>query len=56
MEQLNQTDIQNLMAIVDMSTQRGVFKAADLAPVGQLYEKLKRVNESMSQPEEKKDS
>jgi hypothetical protein len=39
--ELNQTDITNLLAIIDMATQRGVFKGADLAPVGQLYEKLK---------------
>jgi hypothetical protein len=39
--ELNQMDLNNIIAIIDMATQRGVFKGADLAPVGQLYEKIK---------------
>ena len=38
--ELNAGDIQNLMVVIDMATQRGVFKAGDLVAIGQLYEKL----------------
>ena len=54
MEQLTQTDIANLMAIVDMATQRGVFKASDLVAVGQLYEKLKLIVETQTNKEVEK--
>ena len=41
--ELNQGDIQNLMVVIDLATQKGVFKASDLVAVGQLYEKLKTI-------------
>jgi hypothetical protein len=44
--ELNKNDLTNLLAIIDMSTQRGVFKGSDLAPVGQLYEKIKTLLET----------
>lgn len=47
--ELNAGDIQNLMAIIDMATQRGVFKAGDLVAIGQLYEKLNSINKATAQ-------
>ena len=38
--ELNSGDIQNLIAIIDLATQKGFFKASDLITIGQLYEKL----------------
>lgn len=51
--ELNASDIQNLMVIIDLSTQRGVFKASDLVAVGQLYEKLKTISEKLAAETEK---
>jgi hypothetical protein len=44
--ELNQGDIQNLMVVIDMATQRGVFKASDLIAIGTLYEKLNKIKEA----------
>lgn len=51
--ELNAGDIVNLMTIIDLSTQRGVFKASDLVVVGQLYEKLKTISEKLAAETEK---
>lgn len=51
--ELNAGDIVNLMTIIDLSTQRGVFKASDLVAVGQLYEKLKTISEKLAVETEK---
>lgn len=51
--ELNTGDIVNLMTIIDLSTQRGVFKASDLVAVGQLYEKLKTISEKLAAETEK---
>ena len=47
--ELNAGDIQNLMVVIDMATQRGVFKAGDLVAIGQLYEKLNAINKTLSE-------
>lgn len=47
--ELNAGDIQNLMVIIDLATQRGVFKAGDLVAIGQLYEKLNTINKTLSE-------
>lgn len=47
--ELNAGDIQNLMVIIDLATQRGVFKAGDLVAIGQLYEKLNAINKSLAE-------
>lgn len=47
--ELNAGDIQNLMVIIDLATQRGVFKAGDLVAIGQLYEKLNAINKSLTE-------
>jgi len=47
--ELNNGDIQNLMVVIDLATQRGVFKAGDLVAIGQLYEKLSSINKSLTE-------
>jgi hypothetical protein len=47
--ELNQGDIQNLMVVIDLATQRGVFKAQDLVAIGQLYEKLNGINKNLTE-------
>lgn len=47
--ELNAGDIQNLMVVIDLATQRGVFKATDLVTIGQLYEKLNVMNKSLTE-------
>lgn len=47
--ELNAGDIQNLMVVIDLATQRGVFKAGDLVAIGQLYEKLNSINKATAE-------
>jgi hypothetical protein len=50
--ELNHSDIQNLIVIIDLATQRGVFKASDLASVGSLYEKLISIDKELKKKAE----
>jgi hypothetical protein len=54
--ELNQGDIQNLMVVIDLATQRGVFKATDLVAIGQLYEKLNNINKNLVETAKAKES
>jgi hypothetical protein len=54
--ELNQGDIQNLMVVIDLATQRGVFKATDLTAIGQLYEKLNTINKNLNEQNKDKTS
>lgn len=54
--ELNQGDIQNLMVVIDLATQRGVFKATDLTAIGQLYEKLNTINKNLNEQNKDKAS
>ena len=47
---LSQTEIQTLAAIIDVCCQRGAFRAKELVPVGNLYNRLT----SMIVPENEK--
>jgi hypothetical protein len=51
--ELNQGDIQNLMVVIDLATQRGVFKAQDLVAIGQLYEKLSSISKNLTEQNNK---
>jgi hypothetical protein len=51
--ELNSSDIQNLMVVIDMATQRGVFKASDLVAIGQLYEKLSSISKNLTEQNNK---
>jgi hypothetical protein len=54
--ELNHGDIQNLMVVIDLATQRGVFKATDLVAIGQLYEKLNNINKNLVETAKAKES
>ena len=47
---LSQTEIKTLAAIIESCTQRGAFRAAELVPVGNLFQRLT----SMLVPENEK--
>ena len=47
---LSQTEIKTLAAIIESCTQRGAFRAAELVPVGNLFQRLT----SMIVPENEK--
>lgn len=34
------TDLQNMLVLIDLATQRGALRAAELTSVGTLYEKI----------------
>ncbi len=34
------TDLKNVLVLIDLCTQRGAFRAAELSSVGMLYEKI----------------
>lgn len=47
---LNIQDLIGLKSIVDVATQRGAFKAAELEAVGKLYNRLSGFIDSVSKP------
>jgi hypothetical protein len=50
---LNIQDLVGLKSIIDVATQRGAFKAAEMEAVGKLYNKLNNFLESVSNKEPK---
>lgn len=49
---LNIQDLVGLKSVIDVATQRGAFKAAELEAVGKLYNRLNSFIESVSKPKE----
>jgi hypothetical protein len=49
---LNITDLAALRSIVDVASQRGAFKAAELESVGKVYNKLNTFLESVTKQKE----
>jgi hypothetical protein len=49
---LNIQDLVGLKSVIDVATQRGAFKAAELEAVGKLYNRLNGFIESVSKPKE----
>lgn len=49
--ELNISDLMALRSIVDVASQRGAFKAAELESVGKIYNKLNNFLESVSKKE-----
>lgn len=47
---LNIQDLIGLKSVVDVATQRGAFKAAELEAVGKLYNRLSGFIDSVSKP------
>jgi hypothetical protein len=50
---LTHNDILYILAIVDAATQKGLFKAADLPAVSQIYEKLNSIHKTLSENHQK---
>ncbi len=50
---LNIQDLVGLKSIIDVATQRGAFKAAEMEAVGKLYNKLNNFLESVSNKDSK---
>lgn len=46
-ESMTLTDYKNIMVLIDLCTQRGAFRAAELASVATVYEKLNRITAGM---------
>lgn len=40
---------QNLIIIIDIATQRGLFKASDLMTIGGIYEKLRSIDKILTE-------
>lgn len=38
--QLNVADLQTMLAVIDLASQRGTFKAAELTAVGKLHDRI----------------
>ena len=52
MDTLNSQDLMNIITIIDLATQKGLFKAQDLTAVGQLYEKVLIVHKKLNEQNE----
>lgn len=49
---LNITDLAAVRSIIDVATQRGAFKAAELESVGKIYNKLSAFLDAVSKKEQ----
>jgi hypothetical protein len=50
--ELNINDLLSMRGLIDVVTQRGAFKAAELSGVGMLYDKLNRFLEAAQQQQQ----
>ena len=46
------TDLQNVLVLIDLATQRGALRAPELASVASLYEKINRFLKENTRSEE----
>lgn len=51
-QDLNIQDLVGLKSVIDVATQRGAFKAAEMEAVGKLYNRLNNFIDSVSKPKE----
>jgi uncharacterized phage protein gp47/JayE len=49
---LNIQDLVGLKSVIDVATQRGAFKAAEMEAIGKLYNRLNAFIESVAKPKE----
>ena len=49
--QLNLNDIQNLLIIVDLASQRGAFRGAELGQVGPVFDRVSKFLQSVAPPQ-----
>lgn len=51
-EQLQISDLRNLLMIVDVASQRGAFKGPELSQVGSVFDRVSRFLQSITPPAE----
>lgn len=49
--QLNLNDIQNLLIIVDLATQRGAFRGPELGQIGPVFDRVAQFLQSVAPPQ-----
>lgn len=47
---INLTDLQNVLVIIDLASNRGAFRGNELEPIGQLYNKIGRFVQAAMPP------
>jgi hypothetical protein len=47
---INLNDLQNVLVVIDLASNRGAFRGPELQPVGQLYDKINRFLQSAIPP------
>jgi hypothetical protein len=47
---INLNDLQNVLVVIDLASNRGAFRGPELQPVGQLYDKINRFLQSVIPP------
>lgn len=48
---INLTDLQNILVVFDLASNRGAFRGNELEPVGQLYNKISRFVQAAMPPQ-----
>ncbi len=48
---INLTDLQNILVVFDLASNRGAFRGNELEPVGQLYNKIARFVQAAMPPQ-----
>ena len=49
---INITDLQNVLVVIDLASNRGAFRGNELEPIGQLYNKIGRFVQAAMPPQE----
>ena len=48
---INLTDLQNVLVVIDLASNRGAFRGNELEPIGQLYNKIGRFVQAAMPPQ-----
>ena len=48
---INITDLQNVLVVIDLASNRGAFRGQELEPVGQLYKKIAKFVQAALPPQ-----
>lgn len=52
---INLTDLQNVLVVIDLASNRGAFRGNELEPIGQLYNKIGKFVQAAMPPEQSGD-
>lgn len=52
---INLTDLQNVLVVIDLASNRGAFRGNELEPIGQLYNKIGKFVQAAMPPAAEKD-